>query len=74
MSGARGGLGHLAIQYAIALGARVVALNLRLKEAFCRHLGDGSFLDFTKFQSDDDLAAEVQKITGSGANIVLVCS
>ncbi|KAH7009560.1 hypothetical protein EDB80DRAFT_573753, partial [Ilyonectria destructans] len=74
MSGAGGGLGHLAIQHAITLGVRVVALNLGPKEALCRHLGAESFLDFTKFQGDDDLASEVQKITGSGANIVLVCS
>lgn len=74
ISGAGGGLGHLAIQYAISLGARVVALDVGPKEEFCRHLGAESFLDFTRFQSGDDLAAEVQKITGSGANIALVCS
>jgi propanol-preferring alcohol dehydrogenase len=72
--GAGGGLGHLAIQYAKALGAQVVGLDAGTKEEFCKSLGADAFLDFTKFASDAELAAKVKEITGGGAKIVLACS
>lgn len=74
ISGAGGGLGHLAIQYAKALGALVLALDVGSKEPFCRSLGADAFIDFTKYSDDAALTAEVSRITGGGARVVLVCS
>lgn len=74
ISGAGGGLGHLAIQYAKALGAKVVAIDAGSKKEFCLGLHADAFIDFTKHSSDASLAAEVKEITGRGARIVLVCS
>lgn len=71
--GAGGGLGHLAIQYSLALGARVLALDTGSKEAFCHSLKVDAFLDFTKFD-DKGLEERVKEITGGGARIVLQCS
>lgn len=42
--GAGGGLGHLAIQYAKAMGARVLALDTGSKKEFCERLGVDAFL------------------------------
>ncbi|KAH7014167.1 alcohol dehydrogenase [Microdochium trichocladiopsis] len=77
--GAGGGLGHLAIQYAVALGTRVVALDVGAKEEFCLGLGARAFVDFTKFAGEEDggeqLAARVKELTGgAGAKVVLACS
>jgi propanol-preferring alcohol dehydrogenase len=74
ISGAGGGLGHLAIQYAKALGARTIALDVGSKEKFCLDLGANDFVDFTKFATDAELAERIQTITGSGAKVALVCS
>lgn len=72
--GAGGGLGHLAIQYAVALGARVVALDVGAKEDFCLGLGAKAFVDFTKFPGEGELAAQVMQLTGGmGAKVVLAC-
>jgi propanol-preferring alcohol dehydrogenase len=72
--GAGGGLGHLAIQYAKALGAKVVAIDAGSKQTFCLDLGAEAFIDFTMFESDVTLAEHVQQITGNGAKVALVCS
>lgn len=74
ISGAGGGLGHLAIQYAKALGGKVVALDAGAKEEFCLGLGANAFVDFTKFSDDDELAKHIQGLTNGGASIVVVCS
>ncbi|KAI1852197.1 hypothetical protein JX265_013050 [Neoarthrinium moseri] len=74
ISGAGGGLGHLAIQYAKALGARVLALDAGEKEEFCLGLQADAFVNFTRYKDDKDIASEVQRITGSRAKVVLVCS
>lgn len=74
ISGAGGGLGHLAIQYARAMGAKVLALDAGSKRDFCLELGATEFADFTAFATDAELAGHVQKITGKGANVVVVCS
>lgn len=74
ISGAGGGLGHLAIQYAKALGAKVIALDMGVKEEFCTGLGADTFVDFTKFETDAELAATVQKISEGRVKAVLVCS
>ncbi|KAI8279045.1 hypothetical protein K4K56_012887 [Colletotrichum sp. SAR 10_98] len=74
IAGAGGGLGHLAIQYANVLGCRVLAMDLGIKEKFCRDLGAQEFVDFTSFPTEEDLANEIKRITGGGARIVLMCS
>ncbi|OHE92732.1 alcohol dehydrogenase [Colletotrichum orchidophilum] len=72
--GGGGGLGHLAIQYARAIGCRILAMDLGAKEKFCRDLGATEFVDFTAYPNDQDLTAAIKTITGGGAKIVLVCS
>jgi propanol-preferring alcohol dehydrogenase len=74
VSGAGGGLGHLAIQYANALGAKTIALDAGSKEKFCLDLGATAFVDFTKFGSDAELAERIQTITTRGAKVAIVCS
>ncbi|KIW03502.1 uncharacterized protein PV09_05269 [Verruconis gallopava] len=72
ISGAGGGLGHLGIQYAKAMGARVLAIDSGSKEQFCKSLGAEAFLDFSKFDAAG-LATQVHEVTGGGARIVLMC-
>lgn len=74
ISGAGGGLGHLAIQYGKAFGVRVLALDVGSKEDFCKGLGAESFVDFTKYETDRELKEEVHKVTGGGAKTVIVCA
>lgn len=79
VSGAGGGLGHLAVQYARVMGARVLGVDdgraAAGKEELVRGLGAEAFVDFTAFQGDDEaLAARVKEITGGGAQIVLMCA
>ncbi|KAM0277383.1 hypothetical protein ACHAQH_005823 [Verticillium albo-atrum] len=74
ISGAGGGLGHLGVQYAKALGARVVAVDAGAKEALCRELGADEFVDFSAFATDSDLTARIKELTGGGARIALMCS
>lgn len=73
VSGAGGGLGHLAIQYANAMGAKVLAVDHGSKEQFCLDLGAKAFLDYTQFSTTESLVDQVQKTTVAGANIVLAC-
>jgi propanol-preferring alcohol dehydrogenase len=68
ISGA-GGLGHVAIQYAKAMGLYVVAIDIeesKLEQA--KKLG----ADATVNAKSGDAAAEVRKITGGGAHGVLI--
>lgn len=76
VSGAGGGLGHLAVQYARVLGARVAGVDGGDpgKERLVRGLGAEAYFDFTAFASDELLAAEVVRATGGGAQIVLMCA
>ncbi|CAK7231401.1 hypothetical protein SBRCBS47491_007918 [Sporothrix bragantina] len=74
ISGAGGGLGHLAIQYARAMGARVLAIDSGAKEAFCLGLGADEFIDFAQFQTNESLAQHVHKVTTGGAKVALICS
>ena len=62
--GAGGGLGTLAIQYAKAMGLRVVAIDGGdEKGRVCRELGAGAYVDF---QTSADLVADVRAATGDG--------
>ncbi|KAL9054249.1 MAG: hypothetical protein Q9162_004283 [Coniocarpon cinnabarinum] len=67
--GAAGGLGHFAIQYATAFGARVIAIDAGAsKERFVKELGASHYVDVT---STNPVNA-VHAITGTGANAVVV--
>lgn len=74
VSGAGGGLGHLAVQYARVMGARVLGVDAGEKEAFVKELGADAFLDFAAAGSDQELAGRVKELTGGGAQIVLMCA
>ena len=74
ISGAGGGLGHLAIQYAKELGARVCALDSGAKEQICRELGADAFVNFAEFKEDEELNAAVRKVNADGMKVVLLCS
>jgi propanol-preferring alcohol dehydrogenase len=64
-----GGLGHIAIQYAKAMGLHVAALDVtEAKLALARALG----ADVTVNAADPDAAAQVVKHTGGGTHGVLV--
>lgn len=64
-----GGLGHLAVQYAIAMGLRVVAIDVSAdKLVLARELGAEVALD----GRDENVTAEVHRATGGGAHGVLV--
>ncbi|PYH42334.1 zinc-dependent alcohol dehydrogenase [Aspergillus saccharolyticus JOP 1030-1] len=70
LPGAGGGLGHLAIQYARAMGMRVIAIDGGDdKRELCQKLGAEVFIDYL---STPDIAAEVRKITTHGAHGVIV--
>jgi propanol-preferring alcohol dehydrogenase len=72
VSGAGGGLGHLGIQYAKALGAKVLAIDSAEKEKFCTSLGADVFLDFKQFDAGS-LTAKIHEISGGGVKIALMC-
>ncbi|GAA5984621.1 hypothetical protein JCM10908_003429 [Rhodotorula pacifica] len=63
--GAGGGLGHLAVQYASAIGLRVVGIDTGSdKEQLLAGYGAESFIDFKQFPEQDALVKEVQRLTG----------
>lgn len=64
-----GGLGHVAVQYAKAMGFHVVALDIGSEKlSLARKLGADLAID----AADEDAAAQVVKATGGGAHGVLV--
>jgi len=68
--GAGGGLGHLAIQYATAMGLRVVAVDTgKEKEELCKKLGAEAFIDF---KTSTDVINAVKDITNGGAQAAIV--
>jgi len=74
VSGAGGGLGHLAIQYAKVLGARVIGLDVGGKEKLCKEVGADVFIDVTAFEKDEDLCGHVRELTSGGVEAVIGCS
>ncbi|KAG5652129.1 hypothetical protein H0H81_006205 [Sphagnurus paluster] len=61
ISGAGGGLGHLAVQYAVAMGLRVVAIDTgEAKKELCLKLGAEKWVDF---RESTDLTKDVQAAT-----------
>ncbi|KAH7368379.1 alcohol dehydrogenase [Plectosphaerella cucumerina] len=73
ISGAGGGVGGLAVQYAKAMGFRVVALDVGdAKREYCLASGADHFIDAAE---TPDLRESVLKVTGQkGANVVLACA
>ena len=69
IAGAGGGLGHLGVQFAHNMGFKVVGIDSADKGDFCRFMGADHFVDF---RATPDIPAEVRKITGVGAQGVLV--
>ena len=68
--GAGGGLGHLAVQYAKAMGMRVIAIDGgEQKRRLCMDLGAEHFIDYTTAK---DIPAGVMRITTYGAHGVIV--
>lgn len=69
ISGAGGGLGSIAIQYAKAMGYRVVGIDGGAEKAdAAKKLGAEAFVDF---KQTPDVVEEVQRITGGGAHGVI---
>ena len=65
-------LGHFGVQYAKAMGMRVIAIDGGdAKRELCMKLGAEAFIDFT---ATADIPAEVTKITSYGAHGVIVFS
>lgn len=75
ISGAAGGLGHLAIQYAKKVfGLKVLAIDgaSLQKEQFCKEMGCDEYVDFAKEGSE--LVNSVIDRTEGGADYVIVFS
>lgn len=69
ISGACGGLGSLAVQFAKAMGYRVLGIDGgEAKEKLFKELGGEVFVDFTKSK---DVIADVLKATNGGAHGVI---
>lgn len=71
ISGAGGGLGHLAVQYAVAMGLRVLAIDTgESKKNLCFGLGAEKWVDF---RESKDLIKDVQEATdGLGPEAALL--
>ncbi|EIN08458.1 GroES-like protein [Punctularia strigosozonata HHB-11173 SS5] len=71
LPGAGGGLGHLAVQYANAMGLRVIAIDTGAdKKELTLKLGAEHWIDFRETK---DLVADVKKLTGGlGAHAAVV--
>jgi propanol-preferring alcohol dehydrogenase len=69
--GAGGSLGNLAIQFARAMGFRVLALDRAHKEDKCRMLGADFFVDAF---GEEKMFAEIVRLTDGGPHAVLSCS
>ncbi|KAJ5342412.1 hypothetical protein N7541_011536 [Penicillium brevicompactum] len=79
ISGAGGGLGHIAVQLASrGMGLRVIGIDHGSKEQLVKDSGAEHFIDITQFPKDDQGAAltkHVQSLTGGlGAHAAVVCT
>lgn len=68
ITGAGGGLGSLCIQYARAMGLRVLAIDMGEKEEHCKEMGAEFFVDPTKSKN---IVEEVRKLTDGGPHAVI---
>ncbi|OCH88006.1 mannitol-1-phosphate dehydrogenase [Obba rivulosa] len=73
ISGAGGGLGHLAIQYALAMGLRVIAIDTgEQKKNVCIALGAEKWIDF---KESSDVVADVRSAAdGVGPHVALIAT
>ncbi|KAE8336593.1 hypothetical protein BDV24DRAFT_178477 [Aspergillus arachidicola] len=79
ISGAGGGLGHIAVQLASrAMGFRIVGVDHTSKADLVRSSGVEYFVDITQFPKDDESATitvHVKKLCGGlGAHAAIVCT
>lgn len=76
VSGAGGGLGHIACQLASkGMAMRVIGIDSGDKEQLARDCGAEHFIDITKHSDDKSVAEEVVKTAGGlGASAVIVCT
>ncbi|KAH8695421.1 chaperonin 10-like protein [Talaromyces proteolyticus] len=79
ISGAGGGLGHLATQLGSrGLGLRIIGIDHGSKADLVKESGAEAFIDITKFPKDDNgaaIAEHVKSLTGGhGAHAVIVCT
>ncbi|CCD26390.1 alcohol dehydrogenase ADH3 NDAI_0H02160 [Naumovozyma dairenensis CBS 421] len=69
ISGAAGGLGSLAVQYAKAMGYRVIGIDGgKAKEELFKSMGGEVFIDFTKSK---DMVKDIQEATKGGPQGVI---
>lgn len=75
VSGAGGGLGHIAVQLAKnAFALRVIGIDVGDKESFAKECGAEKFIDLTKLKGKS-ASEEVYRITGGeGAHAVVICT
>ena len=75
ISGAGGGLGHLATQIGSrGMALRMIGVDHGSKEQLVKDSGAEHFFDITKY-NDAQLAEEIKKVTGGlGASAVIVCT
>jgi len=71
--GAGGGLGHIALQYAHAMGYRTIAIDTGAdKEKLCKELKASFWIDY---KQEKDIVSAIQSITGGlGAHAALVAA
>ncbi|KAJ5496581.1 Polyketide synthase enoylreductase [Penicillium fimorum] len=79
ISGAGGGLGHIAVQLASrGMGLRVIGIDHGSKEELVKESGADHFVDITQFPKDDKGAALTKHVhslaDGLGAHAVIVCT
>jgi propanol-preferring alcohol dehydrogenase len=76
ISGAGGGLGHLACQIGSrALGMRIIGIDHGSKVQLVKDSGAEHFVDITQFAEDADMIAHIKSLTdGLGAHAVVVCT
>jgi propanol-preferring alcohol dehydrogenase len=73
ISGAGGGVGALAVQYAKAMGYRVVAIDVGVtKQKLCLDSGADHYIDASGSKSLEHVVREITK--GQGVSAVLVCA
>ncbi|KII89538.1 hypothetical protein PLICRDRAFT_610249 [Plicaturopsis crispa FD-325 SS-3] len=69
--GAGGGLGHLAVQYAVAMGLRVIAIDTgAAKKELSLANGAERWIDFV--ESGDDIIKHIKEATGGGPHAAVV--
>ncbi len=75
ISGAGGGLGHIAVQLAArGMALRVIGIDAPSKKSLVMDCGAEHFIDVTA-HDDPTIAEEVKKATGGlGASAVIVCT